>query len=382
MSRPAEHLVTPAAALQSTTEHRDARRSRQRLLMLGMVWGSYLLDALLLGLFTWAGAVRAEAAWTVIVGGSALCLFFRWCFAQPVIQRSGDPYLTMPQLAGAAGLQFVVCVTAPEATLLALTVLFIVFAFAALRLSPKALLGSWLAVSGGVGLIVAAAPQPLSLPHDTTAQSVLSGAWLALVLGRCSLVGLYGAGMREQLGQRTRQLVELGQRLEALAMRDPLTGALNRRAAMQLLEQVLRRDDCGTAVALLDLDHFKQVNDRHGHPMGDEVLRRVVRLATAGLRSQHDRMARFGGEEFLLVLPQVPDGAVAAWIAERVRLAVQSEDWQALGPGLSVTVSVGVAHARPGESTATLLHRADQALHRAKREGRNCVRLADPAPGG
>jgi diguanylate cyclase (GGDEF)-like protein len=373
---PTARLFVSATTFVSTSEQRAARRARQRVLMLGMVWGSYLLDALLLGLLSLTGAVRAEAAWMVALGGSALCLLFRWCFTRPSAQLLRDPYLTVPQMAGSAGLQFVVCLRAPEVSLLSLTVLFIVFAFAALRLAGRALLVTWLVASLGIALIVTDAAQPLSLPHATTAQSLLSAAWLALVLGRCSLVGLYGAGVRQQLGHRTRQLAEMSQRLEELAMRDPLTGALNRRAAMQLLEQALTQDAGPTAVALLDLDHFKRINDRLGHPMGDEVLRRVVRLSAGCLRGHDDRMARLGGEEFLIVLPGVVDEAAAVSIAERVRQAVQAADWLALDPSLAVSLSAGVAIARAGESADSLLQRADRALYRAKHDGRNCVCVA------
>ena len=146
---------------------------------------------------------------------------------------------------------------------------------------------------------------------------------------------------------------------------DPLTGLANRRALADALEQAL----AGTAalcVALADIDHFKAINDTHGHAVGDEVLARVassLRVANgeAGL------LARYGGEEFALVLPGM-DLDAARRHCEAVRQAVAEAS-----PNLPVTISIGVAARQPGEDKAALLLRADDALYAAKRAGRNRV---------
>jgi diguanylate cyclase (GGDEF)-like protein len=123
------------------------------------------------------------------------------------------------------------------------------------------------------------------------------------------------------------------------------------------------------AVAIFDIDHFKSVNDRFGHQVGDEVIRRVSRDASHHLRGD-DLLGRLGGEEFVIVLPGASTD-VALLVAERVRQAVQNSI-----SNPPVTISLGVAPLTPGDTVETLLHRADQALYVAKSEGRNALRLA------
>jgi diguanylate cyclase (GGDEF)-like protein len=146
------------------------------------------------------------------------------------------------------------------------------------------------------------------------------------------------------------------------SMRDALTGIGNRRQA----DQSLGRVGPGDAVAILDLDHFKAVNDRYGHPAGDRVLSTLATFLERFLR-EGDSVARYGGEEFVLILRGVDDKAQAAF--ERI-----AEDWRASGP--VTTFSAGVAVHRPGRSPSATLTFADQALYEAKAAGRNRVIMA------
>ncbi len=163
---------------------------------------------------------------------------------------------------------------------------------------------------------------------------------------------------------------------EHQANHDSLTGTLSRRVLLQdgsLEFARWQRHRHGFAVLMLDLDCFKQVNDAHGHQIGDRVLQRVVQAIGQPLRSV-DRLGRYGGEEFLVLLPQT-DAAGAQRVAERMRQAVQE---QPAGNGLpACTVSVGVAAVAPGDdSLHAVLTRADAALYRAKDAGRNRVEVA------
>ncbi|WP_355660191.1 sensor domain-containing diguanylate cyclase [Halomonas salifodinae] len=154
------------------------------------------------------------------------------------------------------------------------------------------------------------------------------------------------------------------------ATRDHLTGALNRRGFDAALRESLAEAEClGRPLSLLlfDIDHFKAVNDRHGHDRGDDILRALARRVQDCLRAG-DRLARWGGEEFTLLLPGT-ELAGARSIAERLRRAVAEAPIE----GLSVTISLGVASQRPGESAQALLQRADGALYQAKGQGRNRV---------
>jgi diguanylate cyclase (GGDEF)-like protein len=146
---------------------------------------------------------------------------------------------------------------------------------------------------------------------------------------------------------------------------------------MRLLEEErerMQRTGQPFAVALLDIDNFKRVNDECGHIVGDEVLRVFTQRVAREMRST-DRLGRYGGEEFLLLLtgPQQDNGIALA--ADRVRRGVAEAPWREIDAKLEVTVSAGVSMARANETATQLLARADTALYLAKRDGRNCVRV-------
>ena len=185
-----------------------------------------------------------------------------------------------------------------------------------------------------------------------------------------------------RLGRQVMALIELrarGVALERLARRDELTGLGNRRELAEALERELaHRERYGgdLSVALIDVDHFKLVNDRFGHLAGDEVLRRIGHELTQG-RRRVDVVGRFGGEEFLIVLPQTSlQGAQAALEAVRERVA----RLDLADVAHAVTVSCGIATAAPGQLTLeSLVGAADRALYAAKAGGRNRVVLAGAA---
>ncbi|WP_207263502.1 GGDEF domain-containing protein [Pseudomonas sp. GW101-3H06] len=161
------------------------------------------------------------------------------------------------------------------------------------------------------------------------------------------------------------------------ALRDPLTDTGNRIAMDQTLLreiEVSRRHLHPLSLLMLDIDHFKQINDTHGHSVGDEVLKAVAALIKQQLRNV-DMVFRFGGEEFLIVLSNTNREA-AALVGERLRLAVQTEEFVAEGRSIELTVSLGCSTLLPGESAESLLRRADNALYVAKREGRNRLTMA------
>lgn len=161
-----------------------------------------------------------------------------------------------------------------------------------------------------------------------------------------------------------------------LAGRDPLTGVYNRRIFIELADMALaraQRSQKPLSLLMLDLDHFKSVNDEHGHLVGDEVLKSFVRVVETCLRRE-DLMVRFGGEEFCVMLPDASlEGALS--LAERIRALVADTPLPVQGKSIHITVSFGVDCIRPGEpgTVNMLLERADAALIRAKQTGRNRV---------
>ncbi|MBF9035463.1 diguanylate cyclase [Rhodobacterales bacterium HKCCE2091] len=193
------------------------------------------------------------------------------------------------------------------------------------------------------------------------------------------------AARTDTLLRRKRRVDRLRAALNAgleLAVTDGLTGLRNRRYAMARLPRMMAADGPGRlAVMMLDLDHFKEINDRHGHGAGDRVLAAVARRLADQLRADA-LVARIGGEEFLVAVP-VPDAAAARLAAERLRASVSAHPI-ALGGGsgsvLPVTVSIGaVLHDGTDPDAEALIARADAALYRSKRLGRNRVTFTDPA---
>jgi diguanylate cyclase (GGDEF)-like protein len=160
--------------------------------------------------------------------------------------------------------------------------------------------------------------------------------------------------------------------LTRVAHVDSLTGLSNRRMVDENLPGLLNNDK--VCVALVDIDHFKQVNDSFGHAVGDTVLRRIARLLNRSVGA-NEIAARFGGEEFLLVLTGVslPE---AISRCESLRWSVQQHNWNTVADGLGLSVSVGVGLAMPGEPVTDLLSRIDAALYQAKRSGRNRIESA------
>jgi diguanylate cyclase (GGDEF)-like protein len=161
------------------------------------------------------------------------------------------------------------------------------------------------------------------------------------------------------------------------ALRDPLTDTGNRIAMDQTLQreiELARRHMQPLSLLMLDIDHFKRVNDTHGHSAGDDVLKAVAASIKNQLRNV-DMVFRYGGEEFLILLSNTSREA-AALVGERLRCAAQAEDYPADGHTVELTVSLGCSTLLPGESAESLLRRADSALYVAKREGRNRLTMA------
>ena len=169
-------------------------------------------------------------------------------------------------------------------------------------------------------------------------------------------------------------LQRLHEELVQLSRTDPLTGIANRRymgERLADLAQATARYGTPLALAVFDVDRFKEINDRYGHEAGDRVLVALAGLVTAQARST-DVAARLGGDEFVIVMPGV-SGAEAAAACHRLRETVHGFDWCGVTPGLAVTITVGVADGTGEADPDEILRRADAALYRGKRAGRDTV---------
>lgn len=181
------------------------------------------------------------------------------------------------------------------------------------------------------------------------------------------------------LEQNHHELQLISEQLQITSVTDPLTGAYNRRYFFDATEKLLisqRNSDVSLSLIMIDIDHFKQINDQHGHPAGDQVLRALTELARQLLRDA-DLFVRFGGEEFMIALPNAT-AADAVVIAERLCRQVRAAPITPFGTAIPVTISCGVAEHHRGEPDIdAAIKRADQALYTAKEQGRNRVVLSE-----
>ncbi|MDR3428831.1 MULTISPECIES: sensor domain-containing diguanylate cyclase [Silvimonas] len=189
--------------------------------------------------------------------------------------------------------------------------------------------------------------------------------------------------LESEVAARTEALAQANERLKELATTDELTGAPNRREWQRRCAQAVllaRRQDTPLSILLLDLDHFKQVNDTYGHLIGDLMLRAVTHACRESLRAS-DSFGRWGGEEFVVVLPDTPLGD-AQQVAEKLRLAISATHVPLDGGEyVRITASMGVSRLRPSDvDLDDLLTRADHALYHAKEYGRNRVVLETELP--
>ena len=186
------------------------------------------------------------------------------------------------------------------------------------------------------------------------------------------------ARLGEQLLALRQELVKRNAEYERIASYDTLTGLLNRRAILEKTSEWLqhvRRYKGRLSLAMLDIDHFKRVNDRYGHVVGDRVLADVSSIMQRSVRKT-DFVGRYGGEEFLFILPRT-DAAGAAVMAERVRSSLEGVPMHdARGNAFRVTASLGIAEYVDTDDEDALISRADAALYRAKEAGRNRVEVA------
>lgn len=304
-------------------------------------------------------------------------------------QRFRDPSLIVPQVATAGMLALVLAFYSDKATIVALALFFSSFFFGVFSFSLR----QYLTLTGAVAV---AYGSMLLLKYDVTQRSteafqleLLDYLVLVMVLLWMSLLGSYIASLRVKLSQQKDALAIALGRLKELASRDELTGLHNRRHLMDTLGQQFeraRRHGEPFSLAILDLDLFKQINDTWGHGVGDEVLCGFAERIRSGMRgmdvlvrgdedTEDSTFGRYGGEEFLLLMPYA-EASGAQVCVERLRCNTREEAFATSAGAVSISFSAGIAHYRAGETIATLIQRADDALYRAKTGGRDRIETA------
>jgi diguanylate cyclase (GGDEF)-like protein len=372
---------------------RENKRRALRARILRGTLASYGVDAVLLGGFTlagtipaWAPVVYAGAGWLASGAFHALC-------GRLSVAKSGDPYLVVPNLIVAALIQLLAIALVPQVAFFFLTVLFIVFAIASLRLSSRDAWLSWLGILAAMGVTLYLVSDTPWLPVRSGVERILVWLCFGVTLGRCILLGTFARSLRDTLSRRHQ---ELSQALESLRQRDAelaanrhslervnaelhrqathdaLTGLPNRSLFTDRLNQAMAhaaRDQRQFAVLVLDLDRFKLINDSLGHGVGDQLLCHVAQKLKGVLRAT-DTVARAGGDEFMLILEDIEDRDGVALVAQKLVAAV-GESCILAATELHTSPSIGISlFPVDGETAEVLLAHADEAMYAAKKRGR------------
>ncbi|KQN04763.1 hypothetical protein ASE85_07135 [Sphingobium sp. Leaf26] len=394
--------------------------------MVSIVWlsaqgegGASILLYVLYGVpLIFALASPADEPWPVRLVDGVLAaalgyFFFRYVFTQSTLSGTGDGNIAAIRLlfdlenayiAAFALIRLLACQDARFRgflrTLCLYAAAYLLVAFYINHFEWQTAFGSWpdlmidlpflmlavLAIIGGEGQAmmrtgrrfahVVRAGSPLLLPATLlTVSALLLRQDAGLAVAGCIMATL-GYGLRSILVQL--RSYDEQDRLERLSHFDGLTGVANRRRFDEMLRRELarmRRQGGALALIMVDIDHFKLLNDHHGHLVGDARLQEVAATLAACARRGGDLVARYGGEEFAVLLPGA-DAVEAAEVAERMRAAVEGRVLVSPAPDGVVTVSIGLAQAGAGEEAQALVDRADRALYDAKRGGRNRVGVA------
>lgn len=326
--------------------------------------------------FVAVGSAPAAAVWVwTVVSLAGMAVFF-------VLIRSGwsrrqrDPSLTLAQMLYAITSGAVAYALVGEGRGGVFPIVMVILAFGLFQLRPREVhaVGAFAVALFGVVMALMAWWRPavyaprVELGHFLMVATMMPA--MSMLAGRLSR-------MRERLRRQKADLAQAVARIQEMATRDALTGLVNRRHMLELMEQEHRRcvrSGHTFCLALLDLDHFKHINDRHGHAGGDEVLRTSTREMQAVMRLS-DVLARWGGEEFVMMLCD-SRAPLARGGVERLRERVLQLRFDLESGPAAITLSAGLAEHHAGESVAQTLERADKALYEAKAQGRNRVVVA------
>ena len=296
-----------------------------------------------------------------------------------VAQRTGwstrfkDPAMTRTQMMLGLVVVFMAYVANPLHSSMILLLVALVLVVGALTLSPRdcRLMGLYSLVGLAVTITIAVTRRPGDFELGS---QLIAFLFSVIVLASVAELAARISAIRGELKSQRRELKKALAENQWLAGRDELTGLSNRRRALELLayeERRAVRQPVDACIAMIDLDLFKAVNDKHGHGAGDDVLRTFARHAGTVLR-EADILARWGGEEFLLLMPNTSK-AEAERVIERLReIFSRAGQWH-WNPDLVVTFSAGLTTQRHGETSEVTITRADEALYRAKARGRNAT---------
>lgn len=329
---------------------------------------------LVVALWLW-GTLDAGGRYVSLLLGAlaVMTLVYQLLIETGATQEWREPSLSVPMALGLVIAFLIAAFPMNEARISAMILFFPLLLLVSFRLGARSLLALALLASVGYALMLALALATRGLRLSLSLELL---QWLIFTLVALSfaVTGSGVNGLRRSLAVKNQALADALEQVRDLAIRDDLTGLFNRRHIMEVLEHQKALADNQIypfSVCYVDLDHFKRINDEYGHDMGDRVLRQFAEHTLDNLR-EGDYLARLGGEEFILVLPQ-SDLAGAGLVAERLRESWAARSFEDCHGPPAVSLSAGVANYRGQETVDQLLGRADRALYRAKTGGRNRV---------
>lgn len=359
------------------------RETRLRLRRVGLGLLSYLMFLVPMSIAVHAGS--STMGWSGVAVFTTLAVSINLvamaAIASGWSKRFSDPSLLVPQLVAAMLLALgMIHYFQGEARSVLLLLFVAVFFFGLFGLDTRRYLLLTIGTAFGYASLSTWELLSANASQDAWLMEALRFSALVVVTIWMSFIGGYFASIRGRMARQRRELEAANGRLRELSIRDELTGLYNRRHLTERLEQECersRRYGQGFSVALIDLDHFKSINDTHGHSVGDEVLVQFAAILRLQARfvdhvgqAPERTLGRFGGEEFMIILPGTPLAGARVCL-ERMRAAVAQTRFETSAGPLSVTFSAGLAEQREGEPAGTLLQRADEALYRAKEAGRD-----------
>ena len=366
-----------ASVLADETQHFERWRKRTWQLHASVLVSHLYAFMLFLG-HCWAGYAPL---YTVLLYGlwiGAGMLFITWAYASGWSQAQSDPGMFFwHQLIAVTGVLGLL-VAAPQVAFQALVMLLVFSTDGFLAPRRTSFWWTWSCTLIAIALAVYWVGPQMRMTTETLIGQFLIVAIMLGAVVRCSVMVTYFRSMQYRLSASNEKLAAALKQIETLARNDDLTGLANRRGVMERLQQCIhsaQRRDAPFCIALLDIDFFKQVNDRLGHDIGDQVLRAFGQVLASQTRVT-DCPGRYGGEEFLLVLcdTQLSQAEV---LLERIRQCTESHPWsQLVNKELKVTCTLGATQYRKGESAEVLISRADVALYQGKALGRNRVVIA------
>src|SRR5436190_532146 len=310
-----------------TTKELARRSARRRPTYIAQAV-SYLISAAILALYSYAGTITIAVSVAYLICGMFATATGLYLSEINFNDRFKDDYLTVPQTIVSMTIQLGAIYLAPEVGFYFIFILFIVLSFGALLMNARETAIVWTYSTIGLTALLLVTEKAIAMPMATWTERALVLACAVTALGRCASTGLYGSSMRETLYKRGNELKAAHARIEELAQVDDLTGLLNRRYIMKILnEEMARAQRFGAAcsVAIIDLDFFKRIKDQ------------------------------------------------AVRTLERLRSIASEVDWAAISRVMNVTMSAGISEVRQEDSAADILARADAALYNAKDAGRNRV---------